>query len=236
MHRASDHSARPAPVIFLHPRRTDLHVAFYAARFEFALQRRCHHLRQRLQSPAHKNNFVPLPRVPCHSLDSFFIEQDGFEQLKYLIRTHAAQVELVSVSKACNSLRPQPQRFHAPSQIIGQWNRAVPAQSLKKTPLQRWLGNQRAIHVEECAHSIRVTACGTHAAPLCADRRGFVLERFPAKNFQPSSSTGKPRTTQNAAVTHARICAPARIAACTSSVIGPSNCTGPCVSAISNPR
>src|SRR5260370_8659802 len=55
-------------------------------------------------------------------------------------------------------------------------------------------------------------------AALFAPRAGPT---FPAMYFHPSTSTGNPRSRQNAAVIHVNTCAPTRIMACTSAAHSP---------------
>src|SRR6266446_5752569 len=104
----------------------------------------------------------------------------------------------------------------------------------KEPPLERRPCNQRPVQIKKCRNP------SGHFARFHAI---FLATLFPprattpsAKYFHPSSRTGNPRTRQNPAVAHAKICAPMRISICASAVKSPISATGPRVSASSNPK
>src|SRR5438445_1150651 len=63
-----------------------------------------------------------------------------------------------------------------------------------------------------------------------------LADTAPGFVWRLESSSGNPRSRQNAAVDHVRICAMARIVKCVSLAMVPSKATGPRVSASSSPR
>src|SRR5208282_5262884 len=113
---------------------------------------------------------------------------------------------------------------------------------LKVPPLERRQRHQRPVQIEKCRYSSALLlylinliyflylywSLHTASCETLFTRPGPTL---PAMYFQPSTSTGKPRTRQNAAVTHVKTCAPTRMVACASAASSPTSATGPRVSA-----
>src|SRR5271157_5423213 len=105
---------------------------------------------------------------------------------------------LVSIHHRCNSIPQQSQPLLSPKKIVVDRNRAALSQREEEPPFQRWLRNQRSIHVEKRRDPLLLRAFFIHAASPRLTLPEFAPARLPAKYFQPSNNTGSPRTTQNA--------------------------------------
>jgi hypothetical protein len=128
----------------------------------------------------------------------------------------------------------EPRRPSQPQKLIPKRNRAPLPQFRKKPPLERRPQYQRPVQIKKCRNPPNYFA-RFHAI--------FLAILFPprattpsAKYFHPSSSTGNPRTRQNPAVAHVKICAPMPINICASAPNSPISATGPRVNANSNPK
>src|SRR5262249_52275131 len=97
-----------------------------------------------------------------------------------------------------------------------------------KSALKRRLFDQCPIHIEKRR--------AIHAASRTIPALGGTVEVARARYFQPSTSTGNPRTMQNAAVVHVSTCARVRIVVCKSLAGVPSSAAGGRVRASSKPR
>src|SRR5208337_926376 len=210
IHRTSQQTPGPPSIPFFHPRCTHQHLAANSLGFQFALHRARHQSRQRLRHSANQHDPVPLPRMPRRALHPFLEENDRLLLLRNLIAPHSTPVSFVAVHRCRNSLGQQSQRFLSPEKVISNRNRAALPHGAEESPLQRRLRNERPIHVEERRDPLRPCAFFVHAVSPRVTLPEFPPARLPAKNFQPSSSTGSPRTTQNPPVSHANTCAPAR--------------------------
>src|SRR5208337_213856 len=212
------------------------HFPLKPARFQLALQRHRRHPRHRLHHSAHQHNLVPPPHMPFHTRHALFEKRNRLNRFHNLLHPQPSQVALVPLRNRSQPPRQQSRRLRSPTRIIRPRNRAAAPQLPKHSPLQRRPRHQRPVNIKKRRNPPRLFPCAAHPASPRATSPDFPAARLLARNFQPSTNTGNPRTTQKIPVIHASVCAPARIAACVSSVTGPSSATGPRVSASSNPR
>src|SRR5467141_1140244 len=126
-----------------------------------------------------------------------------------LARAYAAQVHFVGVPHSLDSSRCEPRQPCQPQKITPHLYRAPTSQFRKKPPLERRPRYQRPVQIKKC-RNLSAQFARFHAI--------FLVTLFPpratipsAKYFHPSSRTGNPRTRQNPAVAHVKICAPMRI-------------------------
>src|ERR1700719_1397505 len=234
--RFAQHTPRKHPRLLLQPRRAHQNVALHSPRLQLALQRHRHHPRQWLHHPAHQSNLVSAPRVPFHARHSFFEKRNRLHRFQNLLNPQSPQVTLIPLRDRGQPSRQQLHRLHSPPRVIHPRNRAPSPQRPKQSPLQRRLRHQRPVNIEKRPNPPLLFPRAAHPASPRASSPVLVADKLPARTLQPSTSTGRPRTTQKTPVIHASVCAPARIAACMSSVTGPNRATGPRVSASSNPK
>src|SRR6266446_3824065 len=240
-HRVSNNPSRPSPISFFQSRGANRHTSRDPPHCQPRHQSQRHLLRQRCQRAAHQDNGVPLPRVPSHLVHPFRKEPwdshfwlSSFATRSVAARAHTSQIHFVRIEHHPDSSRREPHRPCQPKKIIPHRNGTPLPQFRKEPPLERRPCNQRPVQIKKCRNP------SGHFARFHAI---FLATLFPprattpsAKYFHPSSRTGNPRTRQNPAVAHAKICAPMRISICASAVKSPISATGPRVSASSNPK
>ena len=161
--------------------------------FQFALQRRRHHACQRLHHSADQHD--PCPCRACHATRSTpsskkTIVSICFQNLlaratryRYLLFPCASP----QFPAAAIASPPQP------SHVIPALESLRSCRSLaEESPLQRRLRHQRSVNIEKRRDALRPCAFFRHAASPRVTLPEFPPARFPARNFHPSTSTGKP--------------------------------------------
>src|SRR6267142_1675369 len=230
-HRRAKYTAGPAAVFFFNPRGANKDLGFAASFCQLAAQPVRNFLREKFQRARDEHNSFAVQHMLRNAFHCRGKQRCSARRAIHLEtgRADRSQIRFVSLQHMGRAIRRLAHGFFQPDKSIPRRNFSLVPQSAKESSFERWLLDKRSVHVEKSRRA-------AHAASRTTPALRGTEEVACAMYFQPSTSTGNPRTRQNAAVPQVRTLASVRIVMCASAASVPTNATGPRVSASSSPR